>query len=357
MVVLSNIKISLKTFPRIYRLAQDYYPYFTLMKAVLRRKRGWQEHLKSTLSRLRRDVVIKGRPMNITIEPTNICNLLCPICETGAGTLNREEGHMTLEQFKSIIDKVGPYTNTLMFYFMGEPFLNNQSYEMIRYAKDIGVPFVTTCTNGDPVNPEKLIECGLDEVNFQIGGMTQRTHEIYRENSNIDRVLTGLKETIRLKQIHHSKIDVIAGFIVMKHNEHEVEEFKRKMSQLGVDGVSIINPCVRNISQGKKFLPKDKKYWDYNIEEFKNGNLRPNIQPKNKCDWIYYSLSIHVNGDVVPCCRDPKGEMVMGNILKQDLDDIWNGPNYINFRNQLHKDQSQIKICQLCSSYPVSQIQ
>ena len=118
MVVLSNIKNFLKPFSRVYRLAQDFYPHFTLVWAAFRGKRGWQEHVKSTLSRLSKDPVVKGRPMNITLEPTNICNLFCPICETGAGTLDREEGHMTLKQFKSIINKVGVYTNTLMFYFI-----------------------------------------------------------------------------------------------------------------------------------------------------------------------------------------------------------------------------------------------
>lgn len=84
---------------------------------------------------------------------------------------------------------------------------------------------------------------------------------------------------------------------------------------------------MRNIAQGEKFLPEDKKYWDYNIEAFNNGNLKPNIIPKNKCDWIYYSLSIQVNGDVVPCCRDPKGEIVMGNLLHQELDCCASGLN------------------------------
>ena len=356
MIIPSNIKFFLKKFPVAYRAAQDFYPYFTLFNAALRGKRGWKEHVKSTWSRLRKNEVIKGRPMNITIEPTNACNLLCPICETGANILEREEANMTLDEFQVIMNKLGPYTNTLMYYFMGEPFLNKHSYEMIRYAKDIGIPFITTCTNGDPVNPEKLIICGLDEVNFQIGGMTQETHEIYRINSNLERVLTALKETIRLKKERNSKIRVIAGFIVMKHNEHEIETFQNHMAELGVDGITVINPCVRNISQGEQFLPENKRYWDYDVEAFKNGSLKPIIQSKNKCDWVYYSLSIHVNGDVVPCCRDPKGEMVMGNILKEDLDDIWNGKNYISFRKQLHKDQSQIKICQLCSSYPVSQV-
>ena len=128
------------------------------------------------------------------------------------------------------------------------------------------------------------------------------------------------------------------------------------MANLGVDGTTIIDPCVRDVKQGKKFLPKDKKYWSYDIDAFNKGVLKPKFQPKNRCDWIYYSLTIHVNGDVVPCCRDTKGEMVMGNLLNEDLDAIWNGKDYLDFRKQLKKDQSQIKICQLCSSYPVSQV-
>mgnify|MGYP000270511372 CR=1 FL=1 len=259
MIIPSDIKFFLKKFPVAYRAAQDFYPYVTLFNAALRGKRGWKEHVKSTWSRLRKNEVIKGRPMNITIEPTNACNLLCPICETGANILEREEANMTLDEFQVIMNKLGPYTNTLMYYFMGEPFLNKHSYEMIRYAKDIGIPFITTCTNGDPVNPEKLIICGLDEVNFQIGGMTQETHEIYRINSNLERVLTALKETIRLKKERNSKIRVIAGFIVMKHNEHEIENFQNHMAELGVDGITVINPCVRNISQGEQSFASGKR--------------------------------------------------------------------------------------------------
>ena len=356
MVIPPNISAVLKAFPRIYRMAQDFYPYLTLIFATFRGRRGWQEHIKSTFSRLRKDAIIKGRPMNITIEPTNICNLFCPICETGAQVLGRDEGHMSLEQFRSIIDKVGVYTNTLMFYFMGEPFLNKQAYKMIRYAKDVGIPFIATCTNGDPVQPKMIIESGLDEVNFQIGGMTQETHEIYRINSNLERILTTLKETIRLKRLHSSRIRILAGFIVMKHNEHEVSKFKKQMTDLGVDGISIINPCVRDMEQGKKFLPDNKNYWNYDTQAFKNGHLKPIIKPKNKCDWIYYSLSILVNGDVVPCCRDPKGLMVMGNLLNQNLDEIWNGAPYVNFRKKLLKKQSELELCRLCSSYPASQI-
>lgn len=350
------LKRILKRYPRLYKTAQNAYPFVTVIPAILKGRRGSFDHIRSTVSMVTRSPMIAGRPMNITIEPTNICNLRCPVCETGAGILGREDANMSFEQFVKIIDQVASHTNTLMFYFMGEPFLNKQAYRMIRYAKDLGIPWITTCTNGDPVNPEKLIESGIDEVSFQIGGMTQETHETYRVNSNLERVLSNLKETIRLRRERGVRMRILCGFILMKHNEHEVLQFRDEMMALGVDEASIIDPCVRTVEQGHMFMPKDEKYWYYDIDAFKKGLLRPKVLPNHECPWIWYSLTIHVNGDVVPCCRDPKGEFVMGNLLAQCLDEIWNGERYVAFRKRILSDQGGVSICRLCSSYPVSAI-
>lgn len=239
---------------------------------------------------------------------------------------------------------------------MGEPFLNKQAYDMIHYAKEMGIPFVETCTNGDPVNPEKLIASGIDRVSFQIGGITQNTHQIYRINSNIERVMKNMKETIRLKKLHNSPIQINCGFILMKHNEHEVTEFKKIMAEIGVDNAQIIDPCVRTIEQAHSMLPTDKKHWIYDPASIEKGILKPRSLPNNTCPWIYYSLVIQVNGDVVPCCRDPKGEEIMGNILFQSLDEIWNGQKFRDFRTRISTDQGKVDICRLCSSYPASAI-
>jgi radical SAM protein with 4Fe4S-binding SPASM domain len=323
---------------------------------MLRRRRGSLDHLKSTISLASRQTSVAGRPMNITIEPTNACNLGCPVCETGAGVLGRETGHMSLDDFKTIIDKVGSHTNTLMFYFMGEPFLNKQAYEMIRYAKDAGIPFIDTCTNGDFVDPIRTVQCGLDRVSFQIGGMTQETHEVYRVNGRLDRVLERLEQTICERNARGSSLRIEAGLILMKHNEHEVEEFHRRMSGYGVDRAIVIDPCVRTIEQGLQFLPNDRTHWLYDEGAFNRGILRPKVLPDNICPWIYYSLAILVNGDVVPCCRDPRGTEIMGNMLGQDFDDIWNGAPYRQFRERIERDQGSVGICRLCSAYPVSRV-
>lgn len=355
--MIGKIKQILRKYPRLYRSARAVYPIMTFAGAAVRGRRGAANHLLSTASMVRRSSRVLGRPVNITIEPTNLCNLECPVCETGAGILGRAGAHMSLEQFKTIVDKVAPHTNTLMFYFMGEPFLNKHAYSMIQYAKSVGIPFVTTCTNGDAVNPEKLVESGLDEVSFQIGGMTQATHETYRINSNLERVTKNLRETIRVKKELDSRLRISVGFILMKHNEHEVDEFRRFVAQIGADEANVIDACVRTMEQGQKYLTKDTTNWFYDVEAFRRGLLRPKILPKNECPWIYYSMAIYVNGDVVPCCRDATGQNIMGNLLTQELDEIWNGERFQNYRKLLHSNQSTISICRLCSGYGISKLQ
>ena len=329
--------------------------YFGVM-GMFKGRRGSRDHLNSTRSLALKSTFVDGRPMNVTIEPTNLCNLDCPVCETGAGILGRARGHMSLKDFRKIIDEIGSHTNTLMFYFMGEPFLNKYAYEMIRYAKKAGISFVETCTNGDFVDPVRVVSSGLDKISFQIGGMTQETHQIYRINGKLDRVFANLKEAIRQKRIQNSSLQIDVGMIVMKHNEHEVELFQRTMKQWGVDRALIVDPCVRNMDQGKAFMPVNKTYWIYDQDAYEQGILKPKDLPGNSCPWIYYSLAIHVNGDVVPCCRDPKGQEVMGNILSERMSDIWNGPKYQEFRARIMSDQGAVGICKLCSSYPVSRI-
>ena len=349
-----NVKRHLKRFPKLYRFLLYNYPYLSAIGGFLKGRRGSKDHLLSTKSLLFHSPIISGKPINITIEPTNRCNLNCPVCETGAGILGRPPQSMSFEQFKVIIDKLSPHTNTLLFYFMGEPFLNKYAYEMVRYAKDSGIPWITTCTNGDPVLPEELVKSGINEVSFQIGGMSQETHQVYRVNSNFERVMRNLQETVALKHELGSDIRIKCGFILMKHNEHEVENFFSTMDDMGVDEANVIDPCVRNIEQGELYLPTDKKRWYYDVGAFNRGVLKPAKLPDNRCPWIYYSLTVLVNGDVVPCCRDSKGEHVMGNLLSQDLNEIWNNQRFQAFREDIVKDQGNINICKLCSSYPAS---
>lgn len=350
-------KRRIKQWRPAFRLVYGFRAFKEGLRGMLRGKRGAVDHLRSTGSFVWGSNKIAGRPMNITVEPSNFCNLRCPVCETGAGKLGRPSQHMSLEKFKILVDKIGSHTNTMIFYYMGEPFINRDSYAMIQYAKSCDIPFITTCTNGDLVDPKRLVESGIDEVSFQIGGMTQETHEIYRVNSRLSRVMDNLREVVRYRNSVGSKMKVVCGFILMKHNEAEVDSFRQVMTEIGVDQAVVIDPAVRTIEEGLRFLPTEKEHWIYDPQSFEAGVLKPRFLPPNECPWIAYSITINVNGDVVPCCRDPLGRYVMGNIFSQSFQDIWNGEKFQAFRRDLHANQGKIDICRLCSTYPPSPIQ
>jgi radical SAM protein with 4Fe4S-binding SPASM domain len=345
------LKKSFKKTKGIYRIYVALNALVYGLLALSKGKTGSKEHVKSSLSLLFASPRAWGRPVNVTIEPTTFCNLECPVCETGNNTLGRPRSNMNIETFRSIIDVLTPHINYMLFYYMGEPFINVHSYDMISYAKQKGVKYITTCTNGDVVNPRKLVESGIDEVHFQIGGMTQETHEQYRKNSNLERVMFNLSETLRLRNELKRTIVVRGGLIVMRHNEHEIVTFLDTMKKIGVDKIRIQNPCVRTQQQAIEMLPTQRQYWDYDEAELEKGNIVPLAQPYNICPYIYYAITVTVNGDVVSCCRDPHCKFIMGNLLKQSMDAVWNGNKFREFRKNIFINQKNISMCSVCSGY------
>ena len=141
---------------------------------------------------------------------------------------------------------------------------------------------------------------------------------------------------------------IYLGLILMKQNESEKQKFFQLSDELGVDGSRIEVPAVRTINQGKFFLPDDKKYWIYDIDYFNKGLLIHKGYKANYCKWIYYSITVTRQGDIVPCCRDVNGEYIMGNLLRDDFSAIWNSTKFIQFREKILKDTSPLPMCLLC---------
>ncbi len=325
-------------------------------RLAAQRPKGWKSVLYNTAMAKARRTGPLMMPVHVSVEPTNVCNARCPVCETGNRTMERKPGMLDLQAYRKFIDDVTPHASILMFYFMGEPFLNKHAYEMIRYARDAGL-FVETCTNGDFVDAKGVVYSDLNEINFQIGGMTPETHAVYRIRSDLEKVEKNLDELVRERRKHPgSNLQINVGFIVMKHNEHEVPKFLAWAKEAGVDKANVIDPCVRNVIEGHAMLPNDRKYWFYDEEAFERGVLRPKHVMDNECTWVWNSIMVNWDGDVVPCCRDPHGHHVLGNAFETPLREIWNGAKARAFRRSIIKDQGSVNICELCSGFGVPQL-
>lgn len=269
--------------------------------------------------------------------------------------MTRPRGVMSADDLWTILGNAGKQVNQILMYFMGEPYLNPDLNEMLALAHQRGA-YTSICTNGQvPNSVAKSLPYWANEISFQIGGITQETHAQYRIRGDMGTVIGNIKQAVAARDWKYRDVKLTAGLIVMKHNEHEIAEFPEWCRKLGVEP-EIIRPCVRNIEQACELLPADQKYWLYDPEALDRGELKMRKPVRNRCWWIYYSAVICWNGDVVPCCRDANGDYVMGNVLREDFGDIWNGPKYREFRRIIATDQGRMPLCRLCSGFGVPRL-
>ncbi len=326
----------------------------TVGRLAWRRPRGWKSLIYNTAMARARKAGPLMPPVHVSIEPTNACNARCPVCETGKGEMSRPTGMLDFQAYKKLIDEIWPTTNSLMYYFMGEPFMNPHAYDMIRYARERGI-HVETCTNGDFVDAKGVIYSDINQISFQIGGMDEEKDQRYRIRSSLAKARKNLHELIAEKRKHPDS-NVEVGFIVMRHNEYQVDDFLHWAKEIGVDRANIIDPCVRNMLEAHAYLTKDRKYWFYDEEAFERGVLKPKHVPSNECQWIWNSIQLNWNGDAVPCCRDPLGLNVLGNVFEEGLSRVFNGARARAFRRRILTAQKDIGICTLCSSYSIPEL-
>ena len=143
-------------------------------------------------------------------------------------------------------------------------------------------------------------------------------------------------------------MEIVLGFILQKQNEHQAGEFVEYCRRIGADRYEIIGTCLKTVDQGKDFLPANPDYRIYDEDEYHQGRLVTTTRPDNYCGWIHSAMNIHVNGDVVPCCRDPKGEHVLGNIFEESWQTIWNNEKYQKLRQVVATNSNRNPLCALC---------
>jgi radical SAM protein with 4Fe4S-binding SPASM domain len=293
---------------------------------------------------------VLGMPITLMLEPTDICNLKCPLCPTGAGLLGRKKAIMKFDDFKGIIDELGPYIIHLRLWNWGEPLINKEIYKMIEYAKKFDI-FVNTSTNSfflTEENASKLVKSGLDELIVSLDGASEETYKRYRKQGSFSKAISAMKKLVLEKRRLRSKTPIIKmQFIVMRHNEHEVEKAINLARSIGVDEIFFKTVGMMDTSVYEpieQYLPLNPKFRRYNLKE---GKAKAR-QVTNFCEYLWDETTINVDGSVVPCCRDSHNSYVFGNIFREKFRDIWNNEKYVSFRKQVLKDKQKIGLCENC---------
>jgi radical SAM protein with 4Fe4S-binding SPASM domain len=142
-------------------------------------------------------------------------------------------------------------------------------------------------------------------------------------------------------------------FLVMKHNQHQINEARRLSSELGVDrlrftGAGLPFENLTNISMGREWISDLPAYRGYAPENFGRGYLYD-----EKCFYLYRAMTVNPLGEVSPCCVLYHQHFDFGNLLTTELDQVWNNEHYRSSRALFSRRAYDSKVETACSRCPL----
>lgn len=343
-----------------------------------------------TLSRLKRlrtilrsmveqPLIVNAFPVRLQIETINACNFRCKMC--ARVSLGQQPfAEISLGSFIEIIKEITPYYVTLNG--LGEPFLDKTILRKIKFLVKNDI-MVSMPSNGSLI--KELIDCVENEafpdiLQFSIDGATKESFEAIRAGSNFEAVVenyrTILQDHQAEKKRYGSQIRILCA--LQKKNFFEFQEMFALLTSLNAVGIFCLVPVYDFSPETKKFAseipdsddvevlnhvitpkiqsaktPMEKAFYENWLQcarAFeKPGQPKINKEARTRCLIPWFNAYIAANGDVLPCCYLlGRSNHVMGNVLRQPFNEIWNGNRFTAFRKNLLKNRSALPGCATC---------
>ena len=297
-----------------------------------------------------------GSAFEWEIDTTNICQLKCPLCHTGLGTIHRDKGIMHFDTYTKTIDQIKDYCVWLSLYSWGEPFLNRRIHDFVAYAHENRIATIMSTNLNKPLSPEmaeNIIKSGLDVMIVSVDGVTQEVYEKYRVGGRLDRVLDNLKLLVQKKrELGYATPHIEWQFIVMRQNEHQMEEAKQLAVDIGVDAVIFKNVDfphgMNDDKEAERWLPQQQP--DYLRE---NPFFKPYQEDGQRCWRLWRSAVVNWDGGLAPCCYLTDKAEDFGEVTNSSIKEIWNNENYTAARGLFDEGYKPDKWvgCLSCSVY------
>jgi MoaA/NifB/PqqE/SkfB family radical SAM enzyme len=327
--------------------------------------------------------VLEAGPLEAYVEVAARCNLRCQMCpitvDPRYDPLSGRPGLFAPELF----DRLEPFFPTLQRVYLiglGEPTLHAGLPEFTRRLAAAGVEVWVT-TNATLVDDEKaeaLALAGLSHVSVSIDGGTRETYERIRVRGNFDHVVRGLKALGRARE-RHGNPEIWLNVVANASNVPELVQLVELCAEAGGDGIFIeglypyAHPVIEEFCRQESLdlLGKERVdelfaiaesratelgiRWMTRLDEQALNAPKMSTEPAPAvvsmpqpaplgpaeeapltlpfaCSEPWANLNINASGEVRPCCFN---DIVLGDLTKQSIEEIWNGPGYTGLRRDM----------------------
>ncbi len=269
----------------------------------------------------------------IYLEISNICNLNCSFCH---GT-KRAPKRLTVEEFSRVLPKIRPYSDFLYFHVMGEPLCHPELSTFLDIADKHGFRVIIT-TNGTLLKQKQellLSKNALHKINVSLHAFEANDLKIPFDEY-LDSCLSFGKTASEVS-------DKIVVFRLWNAGG------KEELNGAVLDTVKSYFPCDSLSFEGRNsiklcdrvFIERASKFdWpDISLED-----TRDNVF----CYGLRDQIGILSDGTVVPCCLDCEGDIALGNIFEDSMENILATKKVKDIYDGFSKKRAVEELCRRC---------
>ena len=306
--------------------------------------------LRSFRSYLRRETYCRATPNILWIEPTNVCNLRCPMCPTTYLPVGERTGMMDFGLFRNIAREVGQFLPEVKLLQAGEPLLHPRIVDMVALLAEQGVAteIDTNATRMPRDLSRALIRAGLHLVTFSFDGYDKETYESIRRGGTYEKTIDNIRGFLEEKRRLATERPFVRIKSLVQRDERFTREKRRafigQFEGLPVDGFDL-TPAW---DWGNAEVSRDGTFdtgsgFKLAMDEGQRARYHP-------CQRLWTTMSIRWDGTAVPCCVDFYNDAPLGNVGSGSVLEVWNGPEMQALRRQ-HIDRLAhlSPLCSRCS--------
>ncbi|NIA06529.1 MAG: radical SAM protein [Actinobacteria bacterium] len=283
--------------------------------------------------------VLKHPPYMFSIEATNICNYKCSFCPQSdpAHAARRTQGQLSTEGMKCFLDRVvesGTSNRNISICLDGEPTINKHLPQFVRLINDYGFS-PRFSSNGrllDQNLAEALISAGPFLASIDFASQPSYFEQVRGREGDFSRILDQLRYLIDQARLNRNiRLEVVDTSVF---SGADPEASLRAMTALLADGQT---------------LPSNVKTWSRQFHNFCGHLDSADGDSYKVCPYPWSQFVVTWDGFAVACCRDTAGRTVLGNVFESPVMQIWNSPQYQQFRRSLAQHRPQdVPACRGC---------
>lgn len=286
-------------------------------------------------------------PLVLFIDPSDKCCLKCSFCPSSDIGLMKSVGRplqcMDFDLYKDIIDGLSKFKTKIKvvrLYSHGEPLLNKNFANMVRYAKNSGkVEMVDTTTNAICLNKKlslDIVDAGIDRINISINGVNEEQYQSFTGTKiHFNTLVENIKFLYENRKQCYLFIKINGDVISKEDCDKFLEIFEPISDSLAIEH-------AMNCWEG----------FESDVKENKEIGIygQPLQKEPLTCPYTQYSIAVQSSGLVSKCFLDWGLNMVVGDCNKETIYDIWNGKVVNGYQTMmLEGKRKSDKYCKNCS--------